>query len=432
MDLVGEPFHTQEYSRGYFTTLMNTAVVGAKSVRLSTKYKPPISGHHYLSFSGLGPATMFINGNIVSSQHKETPDSMAFLLGVQNEHRFRYAFDASEEYDIVIETIPSQVDNSELYLLEDQLSAHLGCVLQQEMEEDLLTEAVSLAKDADIAICFVGNTAQWETEGQDLSSMTLPACGSQDNMVAKIAEANPNTVVVITTGVPVELPWLDQVPAVLQAWYGGQETGNAILDVLLGDVNPSGKLPISWPSKNEHTSCYGNFGLDSYESREVEYVEGVNVGYRHFDRLYGSDKQVMYPFGFGLSYSTFSVGNVKLSGSIDNSTDAEVTISLTVKNTGGRPGAETIQVYLAPPNDGDSGRPPQSLVAFSKAFLKPNEETQVRLAFGRDAAAFWACDVKAWRVEAGSHEVRIATSSSPRDVKARLRLDVQVMFELRP
>jgi beta-glucosidase len=372
---------------------------------------------------------MFINGELVSHQKKEASDSMAFFLGVQDEHRFQYNFDASKEYDIVIESIPSQVDNSELFLLDGVLSVHLGFVSQQEMEKDLLAEAVTMAKEADLAICFVGNTTQWETEGQDMASMTLPANGSQDKLIANVAEANPNTVVVITTGVPVELPWLDKVQAVLQAWYGGQESGNMILDVLLGEVNPSGKLPVSWPRKYEHTSCYGNFGLDSYESRQVEYVEGVNVGYRHFDRTYGTDKQVLYPFGFGLSYSQFELSDSKVSGTIENDKEAEVKILLSVLNTSERAGAETVQVYLAPPSTGDRSRPPQSLVAFEKVFLQPGEKKQVELSFKRDGAAYFAEGSGAWRIDGGVHELRVSTSSNPADVKSRLPVEVENSFE---
>ncbi|KAJ0382588.1 hypothetical protein COL922a_012239 [Colletotrichum nupharicola] len=304
LDLTGKPFYTEEYTRGSFMTLMNDNVVSAKSTRLSTDYSPDVSGKHYLSFSGMGPARLFINGEF-QGEIKETAEAMSFLLGVQEEQHLQYDFLVGKTYSIVIESTISPVPNAELYLADDQIAVHLGFVSQQEMEADLLSEAVRFATDADVALIFVGNTPQWETEGQDMATMTLPADGSQDKLIAEVAKVNSNTIVVITTGVPVELPWLDNVAAVVQAWYGGQETGNSILDVLLGEVNPSGRLPMSWPKKNEHTACYGHFGLDSWDSREVEYVEGVNVGYRHFDSQYGTEQEVLFPFGYGLSYSTF-------------------------------------------------------------------------------------------------------------------------------
>ncbi|CAH0003784.1 unnamed protein product [Clonostachys byssicola] len=437
-DLSGEPFYHEEYPRGAFTTLMNTKVAGiAKSVRFTTKYNPPASGKHYLSFSGLGPSKLFIDGELVSNQIKETKDSMGFLLGVQDEHRFQYDFDANKLYDVVIESIPSQVNNSDLFLLEGQIAAHLGFVAQAEMEADLLAEAAALAKGADIAICFVGNTAQWETEGQDMASMTLPADGSQDRLITEVAKANANTIVVITTGVPVEMPWLDQVSAVLQGWYAGQEIGNAIADVILGDVNPSGKLPVSWPRKYEHTACFGHFGLDSFETQQVTYVEGVYVGYRHFDQMYETEKEVLFPFGFGLSYSTFEISSASLEGSFSQSTDGPVDITVKIQNTSTRKGAETLQVYLTPPNPSSNGRPPKSLVAFEKVSLEPNEKKDVRLSFKKDAAAYWI-DLPAevggqvWRVEGGRHEVLICTSSNPSDIHARCALEITEGFDFNP
>lgn len=422
-DCSGEAFYSEEYPRTFISTLMNTNVDNAGSMRVTAVYTPSQSGKHYLSFSGIGPSKLYINGGLVSHQQDDTADSMGFFLGVQEEHRFQYGFVAGEKYNITIDTTKSLAQNAELYLLNNLLSIHLGLVPQKEMEADLEEEALALAREADVAICFVGNTVQWETEGQDLASMTLPADGSQDRLVSAIAGVQPNTVVVVTTGVPVELPWLDKVGAVLQAWYAGQETGNAIMDAIIGESNPSGKLPMSWPKKYEHTSCYGNFGLDSYESREVEYVEGVYVGYRDFDRHYGTEKEVLFPFGYGLSYSDFEISAATVSGGLESSGD-RVIVTASVKNTSARAGAEAVQVYLAPPA-GSIDRPVKSLVGFDKIFLQPGETSQVSITFARDAAAFWDEANDCWRVEAGKHEILVATSSRPSDVKAKLLVDIQ-------
>jgi beta-glucosidase len=296
------------------------------------------------------------------------------------------------------------------------------------MEQDVFTEAIALAKEADVAIIFVGNTTQWETEGQDLSSMTLPADGSQDALIASVAAVNPNTIVVNTTGVPVELPWLDSVPAFMQAWYAGQETGNAILDVLIGDLSPSGKLPVSWPKKYEHTGCYGNFGLDSFESRKVEYVEGVFVGYRWFDRLWGGDREVCFPFGYGLSYTSFTISDVRVAGTIANDLNEKVTILARVRNVGKTMGSETVQVYLEPPVVEGVERPVKGLVGFAKVELEVDEEKEIEILFARDGAAYWDDVGNGWRVSEGVHVVVVATSSAPDDVKARLELSVEHGF----
>ncbi|KIV98805.1 uncharacterized protein PV09_09455 [Verruconis gallopava] len=422
-DLSGSPFRVEEYPRGSFFTLMNTEVKGSQGVRFTSTYQPPISGLHYLSFSGLGPSKIFINNELIHEQLEDTKDSMAFLLGVQDEFNFRYNFDSSREYLIRIETSRQLEDKSELYLLDGQIAVHLGLVTQQERDADLQAEAVKLAREADYAIIFVGNTVQWETEGQDLASMKLPAEGSQDNLIAAVAAVNAKTIVVNTTGVPIETPWIDSIAALIQAWYAGQETGNAILDLLLGDVNPSGKLPVSWPKMYDHCACYGNFGLDAYDSLEVEYVEDIFVGYRHFDRMYGTEKEVRFPFGFGLSYSQFEIIDAACHGSI--SPDTAVSVSFTVRNISSRAGAETVQVYLAPPKSSTAGRPPKCLVGFKKVYLDPGQSRRAEISFIKDDAAYWNEDVQKWQVESGEHYIIVASSSATKDVKATIPLTVQ-------
>ncbi|KAF2433366.1 hypothetical protein EJ08DRAFT_583929 [Tothia fuscella] len=413
-DLTTKPFRIEKFPRGSLFTFMNTEVVGTIAFRFSTIYTPPETGKHYLSFSGLGSSRLFINDDLIFEQETDTTDVMGFFLGVQDEHRFTYFFESSKSYDIRIESFKQFEDNNEHHLFNGQLGCHLGFVSQEEMEADLIAEAVSLAKDADYAFVFVGNTTQWETEGQDLSSMVLPADGSQDALIAAVAAVNPNTIVVTTTGTPFETPWIDDVAALIQGWYAGQETGNSMLDVLLGEVTPSGKLPMSWPKKNEHTACYGNFGLDALESGQVAYVEGVFVGYRHFDRLIGTEQEVRFPFGFGLSFTTFDITNIAVKGAI-TATD-QVTVSGSVKNTGSRSGAEVVQIYLSPPKDSRAERPIKSLVGYSKVFLQPGEEKEFSVSFAKDAAVYWDEDIHMWRAESGEHRVITASSSGVDDI----------------
>lgn len=428
----GKPFRVENFPRGYFTTMMNTHVVGTQSVRFSTTFTPSVAGTHYLSFSGIGPSKLWIDGELVANQEESTRDAMSFFLGVQDEIRFQYPFHSNQSYKFVVETHPSPPGNAELYLMENQTSIHLGFITQAEMEHDVLAEAIGIARDADLAICFVGNTTQWETEGQDMSSMTLPADGSQTRLISSIAAVNPNTVVVSTTGVPFETPWLGDVTAFVQAWYAGQESGNAIVDVLLGDVCPSGKLPISWPKRYEDSGCFGNFGLDSYESREVEYVEGVEVGYRWFDRYWGGDTEVGFAFGYGLSYTTFEISGAKVEGRIGNEADARVTVTTRVRNMGQVAGAETVQVYLQSPIVDGLDRPVKELVGFDKVNLQPGEEREARVVFGREGAAYWDEERGQWKVARGKAKVLVATSSRPEDVVARLDVDVEEEFWFGP
>ncbi|RDW95117.1 beta-glucosidase-4 [Coleophoma crateriformis] len=427
----GEPFHTNSFPRGSFTTLMDTAVDGKKAVRFTTIYSPPVSGNHYLSYSTMGPSKLFIDDSLQAEQKLPTKDSMNFLLGVQEEIRFQFSFEFGKCYRIQIETLAPTEPNGELYLMDGQLSAHLGFISQQEMEVDVLAEAVSLAKDADYAVVFVGNNMQWETEGQDMEDMNLPADGSQDRLISAVAKANPNTIVVNTTGVAVTLPWLDDVPVFMQAWYAGQETGNSILDVILGNINPSGKLPISWPRRYEDTAVYGNFGLDSYDSRRVEYVEDVYVGYRHFDRYYGTDREVLFPFGYGLSYTTFNLSDPKLEGKIEVGTDDGISISGTLTNLGSIAGAEVVQAYLLPPST-STDRPVKGLVGFAKLVVESGEKRRFEISFKKDKVAFWDTSKGQWSVDGGNYTIWLSTSSSPADKQAELDFAIPEPFSFGP
>ncbi|KUJ16499.1 uncharacterized protein LY89DRAFT_707719 [Mollisia scopiformis] len=406
----GEPFHTAEFARGSFTTLMDTAVEGKLSVRFTTTYTPTETSSPYLSFSTMGPSKMYVNDVTLFEQAEATKDSMAFLLGVQDELHSQYLFEAGKSYKIRIDNVSSPEPNGELYLLDGQIAAHLGFIPQVEMELDVLSEATELAKEADVAIVCVGNTAQWETEGQDMDDMNLPADGSQDRLIAAVAAVNPRTIVVNTIGVAVTTPWLDSVPAFLQAWYAGQESGNAIFD---------------------HTAVYGNFGMDSYESRQVEYVEGVFVGYRHFDRMWGTEKEVRWPFGFGLSYTSFEISGAKVEGSLEAPGGHGPVITADIKNVGGFAGAEVVQAYILPPKASDD-HVIKSLVGFAKMTLEPSEIGRISIDVNVLQAAYWHVESRKWKIKAGTYKLWVSTSSSPDDRKAELEIVVEKAFFIDP
>ncbi|KAL3450828.1 glycoside hydrolase superfamily [Aspergillus insuetus] len=434
-NLQGQPFESQVTTRSYFTTLDQIEIKPrAMSARMTTTFRPTEAGSHYLSLSGTGRTKLFINGELVLEQKGNVRDAMAFVIGGQDELRAQYPFEAGKEYELRIEITIPDATIADIYILDKQLSVHLGFVPQAEMDQDLLKEAAELARDSDIALVFTGNTTQWESEGQDMEAMTLPPYDTrtQDRLVEAVAAANPNTIVVNTTGSPVELPWLDNVAGFLQAWYAGQETGNAIADILLGDVNPSGKLPMSWPRVYEDTACYGNFGLDSQASKRVEYVEDVFVGYRHLDRHWDTERQVLFPFGFGLSYSSFEVTHASLEGAVSHDDSETVVASVSVKITGDRAGAEVIQVYICPPTIEGLERPIKELASYAKVVLDPHEEKAVKVDFGRDAAAYWDETVDKWRVVPGKYSILVATSAAPADVKSILSLEISEGFTFDP
>jgi beta-glucosidase len=245
--------------------------------------------------------------------------------------------------------------------------------------DDLMDRAVAAAAEADAAIVFVGTTDEWESEGFDRESMRLP--GEQDELIRRVCEANPRTVVVLNCGAPVTMPWRDEPAAILAAWFGGQEMASALADVLTGDAEPGGRLPTSLPAQLEHTPAFGNFpGEDS----QVRYGEGLLVGYRWYDtRLI----PVLFPFGHGLSYTTFELGTPQLPRT-EWQPGHPLTVTVPVRNTGTRRGSEVVQLYVEPIAP-TKFRPRRELKAFGKVTLEPGQAAGVVLELDERAFAHW-------------------------------------------
>ncbi|CAK7206833.1 hypothetical protein SEUCBS139899_009639 [Sporothrix eucalyptigena] len=418
-DRSGEPFYTNVFPRSSFMTVLDPPSQGHKSVQFSSTYLPKDSGLHYVGFSSLAPAKLFINGELAFDQTEPFMPASDLLMLFNDEPHFRYTFEAGKSYEMVVNLVAPTEPSDEIHILDFQSGIHLGLVSQAEMEADVVGDAVALAKQADLTIVCVGKTEKWETEHADMKSMALPANGSQDRLVAEIAALEGvQTIVVNSTGGPVCTPWINEVDALVQAWYGGQESGNAVLDVLLGDVNPSGRLPMSWPKAMEHCAWFGHFGLDSMVTKAVEYVEGVNVGYRHFDQMWGTEKEVRFPFGYGLSYTTFTIEPVGVEGSLspESAPGASIAVTVKVTNTGTRQGKAVAQVYICPPISSTTARPPKALVGWAKIHLQPGETQETTVSFERDSLAFWDDAMDCWTVEQGMHDVLVGTSSDPKDL----------------
>ncbi len=264
---------------------------------------------------------------------------------------------------------------------------------------DLLDRAVAVARDADAVVVVVGTNDDWESEGHDRDTMDLPGC--QDELVARAIAANPNTVVVVNTGAPVTMAWADDARTIVQAWFGGQEMANALAAVLFGDAEPGGRLPTTIPVRLEHNPSYGNF---PGELGELRYGEGLLMGYRWYDarRL-----PTRFPFGHGLSYTTFEVGTPTVTA--DGST---VTVTVPVANTGDRRGSEVVQCYVAPPRPTRLVRPPKELKAYAKVALDPGQQTAVTLSLDERAFAYWDPERPGWRVDPGTYELHVGRSSA--------------------
>lgn len=274
-------------------------------------------------------------------------------------------------------------------------------VEKDEATDALLEEAVRVAQGAKVAVVFAGLPDAYESEGYDRKHMRLPDC--QDRLIRAVARANPNTVVVLHNGAPVEMPWVNEVKGILEAYLGGQAVGTATVRILFGSANPCGKLPETFPIKLEDNPSYLFYGG---EKDSAEYREGVFVGYRYYDK---KKMDVLFPFGFGLSYTTFAYANLRVDKEEMNDTDS-VTVSVDVTNTGKVFGKEIVQLYVAD-KVSTPIRPEKELKGFEKVALMPGETKTVCFTLNKRAFAYWNTTIHDWHVESGEFDILIGKSS---------------------
>jgi beta-glucosidase len=265
--------------------------------------------------------------------------------------------------------------------------------------------AAKLAAVSDLAIVFVN---QHTTEGRDVPNISLP--DNQDQLVSQVAAANPHTIVVLETGGPVLMPWIDHVSAVLEAWYPGIRGGEAIANILFGDVNPSAKLPVTFP-KSEADTPHHAIPEPPSPAPEINYTEGLKVGYKWFDT---EGKEPLFPFGFGLSYTTFSYFGLK------TAPGKETQVSFNVSNTGKRAGAEIVQVYVSLPPS--AGEPPKRLVAWDKIQLAPGETKAISLKLEPQYLSIFNTGKKDWELVPGEYKVYVGGSSRSTPLAGVLRI----------
>ena len=298
----------------------------------------------------------------------------------------------------------------------DGLRSRVGSQVTIETNDGAaIPAATALAHGADIAIVMVGDQ---DREGHDQS---LSLAGNQDELVTAVATANPRTVVVLKTGSAVLMPWAEQVPAIVEAWYPGQEDGNAVAAVLFGDVNPSGKLPLTFPRRLEDVPASKPEQYPGID-KVVHYSEGVFVGYRHYD---ANKKDPLFAFGYGLSYTTFRYGNLRVSPErLSLSADAKpnVQIDFDVVNSGRVRGAEAVQLYVGMPSSDAVPQPPKQLKGFQKVRLEPGQKTHVQFALDQRAFSYWDTTTHGWKVAAGTYSILVGSSS--RDVRLSSRIQM--------
>jgi beta-glucosidase len=277
--------------------------------------------------------------------------------------------------------------------------------------------AKALAARADVAVVLAGFDPTTESEGYD-RTFALPA--GQDELIAEVRDANPRTIVALTSGGAVDMTrWVDRVPALVQTWYPGQEGGRALAELLFGDFNPSGKLPVTFERSFEDGAVNVHASYYPQKEKRIAYSEGVFLGYRHFDE---AGKKPLFPFGHGLSYTTFGYRGLAVSPDVVTSGgDATVTVSFDVTNTGKREGAEVAQVYVSD-RHAPVRRPPKELKGFVHLALKPGETKRAHVTLDRRALSYFDEKTHAWRAEPGAFEVLVGPSSEHIELRGKLTL----------
>ena len=390
------------------------------SARAKTFITPITSGLHTLSFSTVGPGRLLVNGEVKVDLWNWTEQGEA-MFDNSKDILVDIQMEAGKAVEVVAETTNEirPIWKQKPGVTHKTGGVRIGYI--EEDKQDLLQEAIGVAKASDVAVVIVGLDKEWESEGYDRTTMDLPKDGSQDRLIAEVLKANPRTIVVNQSGSPVAMPWADSVPAIIQGWYQGQEAGNALADVLFGFKNPSGKLPVSegsiiyfadlhltgfqttFPRRLEDNPTYHNW---PGENLKVVYGEGLYIGYRHYERLNISP---LFPFGHGLSYTTFSYGKPSISNRILTDSN-KIIITLAVTNSGSVTGAEIVQAYV---HDKKSSipRPEKELQAFTKVFLEAGETKHVSLDLNKYSVGFYDTNQAAWVAEEGVFDVLIGSSS---------------------
>lgn len=296
----------------------------------------------------------------------------------------------------------------------DSVSYAQGFHIDEETtDETLLQEAITLAKGSDVAVIFAGLPDSFESEGFDRTHLNMPA--NQNELIARISEVQPNVVVVLHSGSPIAMPWLDKVAGVLQMYLAGQASGGAAVNLLFGDATPCGKLAETFPLHLEDNPSYLNFPGNR---EKVCYQEGVFIGYRYYDK---KKMDVLFPFGYGLSYTDFTYSNMKVTVNGKNAADVdviketdEIIVSADITNTGNCDGAEIVQLYIKNPVVYEI-RPEKELRDFAKVFLKAGETKTVTFTLNARAFSYYETRIHDWYAESGDYEILLASSS--RDIR---------------
>jgi beta-glucosidase len=374
------------------------------SVELTGTFTPRETGTHTFGIKGLGPFRLTVAGTTYYDdvQRPDREDPFLTFFGPPVPHA-RVDLTAGEPVEVSLTcTVPPPDDDHSLRVIVFTL-AHQG---PQHDPDDLIAQAAEAARAADTAVVVVATTERVESEGFDRTDLRLP--GRQDDLVRAVAAANPNTVVIVNSGSPVELPWRDEVAAVLLSWFPGQEGGAALADVLTGAHEPGGRLPTTWGSLADAPVT-----RVVPENGELPYEEGVFIGYRAWEK---HGRTPAYPFGHGLGYTDWTYESVEVSGTPD-----ATTAKVRLRNTGDRHGREVVQLYLAPGETGPA-RPARWLAGFAGVEAGPGETVEANVELPRRAFEIWDEATGSWSCVKGSYEIQVGRSITDRRITATINV----------
>ncbi|HTY50066.1 MAG TPA: glycoside hydrolase family 3 C-terminal domain-containing protein [Steroidobacteraceae bacterium] len=388
-DITGRP--VKQGISAYFDATMIAGSLVQMSARLEGYLWPQQSGSYQFSLSQIGTGRLYIDGTEVVGP--ETGSALPAQIDFGSGMRLgRVQLESGRRYRLRVDYVSAPIAFHSL---------HIG----MRTPLDGIEAAVAAARAADAAVVFVGSSRGTETEGRDRASLALSA--GQDELVQAVLRANPRTVVVLQSGSPYALPWADHAPAIVQGWLNGEGGPQAVAEVLLGMVNPSGHLPVTFPKRLVDTpaSLYYSSGPDA------DYGEGVFVGYRYYD---AKDIEPAFPFGHGLSYTTFAYRNLVVPARVAQG--VPVTVSVDVTNTGARAGAEVVQLYVGDQATRAVVRPQKELKAFRKVSLQPGQTTTVSFTLNPRDFEYYDVHAHRWAQTPGPH--RIIVGASSRDIRA--------------
>jgi beta-glucosidase len=370
-----------------------------RSIEVAGAFTPETTGAHRFAVTGIGEFRLELGGRLLFHGVNETAGGGSFDAAFLNppSRIMTVELDAGAPVAVSLRHV---VEPATALLF---INFVLGHAEPEASADEMIAEAAAAAASADAAVVVVGTTDEDEREGRDRESLALP--GRQDELVERVAAANPRTVVVVNVGSPVELPWADRVAAVLLAWFPGQEGGTALADVLLGVAEPGGRLPTTWPARLADCPVRNVTPTGG----ALRYEEGVFIGYRAWERSVATPA---FWFGHGLGYTTWAYESASFAAGSGGG-DALGVLRVRVRNTGERAGREVVQAYLAP-RWADPERPVRWLAGFADAVAAPGEAVEVEIAVPRRAAESWDVEGGGWRPRPGSYAIETGRSYADR------------------